>query len=60
MQNFEHNPIRRIDIQEVVFFHALIVTFFEGQDVTLLTMSFQCVFFFLMRSQKIKVCVLKC
>ena len=29
--------IRWIDIQEVVFFHAAIVSFFEGQNVTLLT-----------------------
>ena len=34
MWNF--NIIRWIDIQEVVFFHAAIVSFFEGQNVTLL------------------------
>ena len=27
---FEHNHIRWIDIQEVVFFHAASVSFFEG------------------------------
>ena len=32
--------IRWIDIQEVVVFHAAIVSFFEGQNVTLLTMIF--------------------
>ena len=28
---FKHNHIRWIDIQKVVFFHAAIVSFFEGQ-----------------------------
>ena len=42
---FQHNHIRWIDIQDVIFFHAAIVSFFEGQNatllkVTLLTMSF--------------------
>ena len=31
--------IRWIDIQEVVFFHAAIVSFFEVQNVTLLTVT---------------------
>ena len=34
-----HKHIRWIDIQEVVFFHAAIVSFFEGQNVTLLTVT---------------------
>ena len=36
---FQHNHIRWIDIQEVVFFHVAIVPFFEGQNVTLLTVT---------------------
>ena len=28
---FYHNHIRWIDIQEVVFFHVAIVSFFEGK-----------------------------
>ena len=38
---FQHNRISLNDVQEVVFFHAAIVTFFEGQNVTLLTVTLQ-------------------
>ena len=31
--------LRWIDIQEVVFFHAAIVSFFKGQNVALLTVT---------------------
>ena len=37
--NFNTIIIRWIDIQEVVFFYAAIVSFFEVQNVTLLTVT---------------------
>ena len=36
---FYYNHIRWTHIQEVLFFHAAIVCFFEGQNVTLLTVT---------------------
>ena len=60
MWNFKHDHIRWIDIQEVVFFHAAIVSFSEGQNVTLLTVTLLTMIFwssFKMRSQNIKFCL---
>ena len=57
------SSISLIDVQEVVFFHAVIVTFFEAQNVTLLNITLLTVIFhspFKMKSQNIKVCLLKC
>ena len=36
---FLHNYIKWIDIQEVIFFHVAIESFFEGQNVTLLMVT---------------------
>ena len=49
--------------QEVLFFHPAIVTFFEGQNVALLTVTLLTMIFqssFKMRSQNRKACLLKC
>ena len=53
-----------IDIQEEVFFHVAIVSFFEKQNVPLLTVTLLTMVFYLVfktRSQNIKKkCLLKC
>ena len=51
----QHNHIRRIDIQEVFFFHAAIVSFFDGQNVTLLTVTLLTVIFNLLLKGEVRV-----
>ena len=51
----QHNHIRRIDIQEVVFFHAAIVPFFEGQNVTLLTVTLLTMIFSLLLKWEVRI-----
>ena len=49
---FEHNHIRWINIQKMVFFHATIVSFFEGQNVTLLRVMLLTMIFSLLLNEK--------
>ena len=57
-----HNHISWIAFQGIIFFHAVIVTFFKGQIVTLQTVMLLIMIFhspLKMKNQNTKVCLLK-